>query len=61
MALRERKAAKLSTPEEEEDKPVSRVNRRKTVAGSAVLATEKVRRILHAIFKVIQYAGQLLC
>jgi histone deacetylase HOS3 len=44
MALRGRKA-KLSTPEEEEnivERPVSRVNRRKTVAGTAISAVEKV-------------------
>jgi histone deacetylase HOS3 len=45
MALRERKATKpLSTAKEEEeaDKPVSKANRRKTVAGDAILAAEKV-------------------
>jgi histone deacetylase HOS3 len=48
MALRERKAARpLSTAKEEEeaDKPISKANRRKTVAGDAVLAAEKVRII----------------
>jgi histone deacetylase HOS3 len=45
MALRERKTAKpLSTTDEAEeaDKALSKANRRKTVAGGAVLATEKV-------------------
>jgi histone deacetylase HOS3 len=45
MALRGRKAAKpLSTAKEEEeiDKPLSKTNRRKTVAGDAVLAADKV-------------------
>jgi histone deacetylase HOS3 len=45
MSLRERKAAKpLSTTDEEneKDKALLKVSRRKTVAGSAVLAAEKV-------------------
>lgn len=45
MALRERKATKpLTTAKEEEeaDKPLSKANRRKTVAGDAILAAEKV-------------------
>lgn len=45
MALRGRKPAKLlSTADEEDetDKAISKANRRKTVAGSAVLAAEKV-------------------
>ncbi len=45
MALRGRKATQpLSTAKEEEevDKPISKTNRRKTVAGDAVLAAEKV-------------------
>jgi histone deacetylase HOS3 len=45
MALRERKAAKpLSTAKEEDEteKPISKANRRKTVAGDAILAAEKV-------------------
>lgn len=44
MALRARKAAKPSfeTVDEDEKKPAAKTNRRKTVAGAAVVAAEKV-------------------
>jgi histone deacetylase HOS3 len=48
MALRERKAKPLSTPEEEDEteRPISRASRRRTVAGGAISNADKVRTVV---------------
>jgi hypothetical protein len=61
MALRTRKPAKPMVETVQEDdakKPASKANRRKTVAGAAVIAAEKVPYRLHILWApILIHAG----
>jgi histone deacetylase HOS3 len=55
MALRTRKPAKplVETVEEDDKKPAAKSNRRKTVAGAAIISAEKVCSVLQISYELL--------